>query len=267
MVKLRPIEMTTALTRGLATIDRRVVAPWTAAKPRITTLYAQELERRLQQDTVDELVSLFDQLGDEVSRLIIDLTPALQSWAIGVERWHRGRWSRNVLAGTNVDISFIIGPQDAQETIETFLARNTALIRDISNQTRSRISDLVYRGLQQRTPSNVVGREISRILGLARRRANRIASDQANKLASALDAQRQREAGLTVWQWNHSGKLHFRPTHKSRDGKLYADDPADRGTAPNGQPILEPPESDDLPGTPPFCGCIRQGVLLLDEPG
>lgn len=258
-----PILMTSALASDLALIDRQIIAPWLNAKSQISAIYARELDRRLQQDAIDELTSLLAALGAEVERLILDLTPALQTWAFRVEGWHRGKWSRSVLAGTDVDISTLIGPVDAIESIETFMARQTALIRNVSDEARGRIADLVYRGLQQRMPSNQVGRAITKALGLSRRRANRIAADQSNKLASALDAQRQREAGLTVWQWNHSGKLHYRPEHRARDGNWYADAAKDRGTAPNGKEIAEPPEADDLPGIPPYCGCTRQGILIL----
>jgi hypothetical protein len=260
-----PILITTAQANDLASIARQIIAPWLNARSRITEIYARELDRRLQQDALDELTSLFAALGAEVDRLVLDLTPALQNWAFRIEGWHRGKWARSVLAGTDVDISTLIGPSDSIEPIETFMARQTALIRNVSDETRGKIADLVYRGLQQRMPSNQVGRAIAKTLGLARRRANRIAADQSTKLAAALDAQRQREAGLTVWQWNHSGKLHFRPVHLARNGNWYADDPADQGASPSGKEIAAPPAPDDLPGIPPYCGCTRQGILILPE--
>lgn len=243
-----PIETTQAQASTLARITRRILAGWLGSRARIMEIYERELARRVQIDSIDELTSLFAQLGDEISRLILDLTPALQTWSIGVEAWHRGKWARSVLAGTDVDISTMIGPTDVLESIETFLARQTALIRNVSDETRAKVADAVFRGLQQRTPARDVGREIAQTLGLARRRANRIAADQTVKLAAALDRQRQREAGLTHWKWKHSGKLHFRPEHKARDGKIYSD--------------ADAPE--DEPGELPFCGCVRQGVLIID---
>lgn len=244
-----PILMTTALANELASINRRIIAPWLNSRSTIAEIYARELDRRLQQDSIDDLTNLFAQLGAEVDRLILDLTPEMTSWAFRVESWHRGKWQSTLLAGTDVDVSLLIGPTDALETIEEFLARNTALIRNVSDDTRAKIADMVYRGLQQRVPSNQVGRQIAHQLGLSRRRANRIAADQATKLSSALDRQRQREAGLFDWKWRHSGKLHYRPDHKARDGNIYNDD-----TAP-----------EDEPGELPFCGCVRQGVLILPD--
>lgn len=264
MVTFAPIPLTQAQQSGLAKINRAILAPWLTARERITEAYAAELARVLTTDSIDDLTSLFSSLADEVQRLVLELTPAMRDWAFRVEQVHRGKWARTVLAGADVDVSYLIGPADAQESIEQFLARNTALVKDTATQAQGRISDAVFRGLQARKPAREVGREIADALGMARKRSDRIAADQAVKLSSALDAQRQREAGLTVWRWNHSGKLHPRSWHKQRDGNLYADDKADQGPLANGDVVAEPPEPDDLPGVPPYCGCVRQGVLVFE---
>lgn len=262
VVILRPIVTTTAQAKSLAGHFRRMLAPWLDARQRIEAAYADELKRVLQQDSVDDLAQLFEEIGAAVSRLVVTLTPALRSFAVGVERWHRERWLGTVLSGAGVDLTYQIGPESARETIEAFMARNVALVSDVSTQAKGRISDAVFRGLQRRTPARDVGKEIAEALGMARRRANNIAADQAVKLASALDAQRQREAGLTIWRWKHSAKLHPRQVHVERDGNLYADAKADRGALPGGEVVREPPR--DLPGELPFCGCIRQAVLVID---
>ena len=80
---------------------------------------------------------------------------------------------------------------------------------------------------------------------MGRARSIRIAGDQTVKLASELTRERRRQAGLTMWKWRHSGKVHFRPEHKERDGQIYTDE-----TAPK-----------DLPGVLPYCGCVEQAVL------
>ena len=261
-----PIRMTSALASDLASIDRQIITPWLNSRSVIIAFYARELERRLQQDAIDELTSLLAALGAEVDRLILDLTPSLQTWAFRVEGWHRGKWSRSVLAGTDVEISTLIGPVDAIEAIETFMARQTALIRNVSDEARGRIADIVYRGLQQRLPSRQVGKAITEALGLSRRRANRIAADQSTKLAAALDAQRQREAGLSEYRYRHSGKLHFRPQHKARDGRIFELNTNREVEFKNGKKTYTGHviEDGDAPGEPPFCGCVREGLLVID---
>lgn len=248
-VAFAPILTTQAQTRDLARIFARMLAPWALGRERIVERYRTELDRVLQTDAIDDLTSLLDDLANEVQRLVLTLTPSLRDWAFRLEGWHRGKWAGTVLSGANVDITYLIGPQDAQETIEAVVARNVALVKDVSEQAKGRISDAVFRGIQARTPAREVGKEISTALGMGRRRANLIAADQAVKLASALDAQRQREAGLDHWKWRHSGKLHPRLDHKARDGKVYTDE-----TAPK-----------DLPGMLPYCGCVRQGVIVFDD--
>jgi hypothetical protein len=248
VITFRPIKTTMAQAQGLATLNRRMIAPWLESRQRIEETYQRELDRVLTTDAIDDLTSLFDELGAMVERLVLSLTPDLRDWAFRVERWHRQRWTGTVLSGAGVDLQYLIGPAETQETIEAFMARNTALVKDISAQAQGRISDAVFRGIQQRTPAREVGRTIGEALGMGRKRANLIARDQAVKLASALDRQRQREAGLDTWKWNHSGKLHPRKWHVERDGKQYTDE-----TAP-----------EDEPGELPFCGCVRQAVLVID---
>lgn len=258
VVPLRPIKPSKAQAQSLALIYRRILAPWN--DERILAYY--ERERVLTTDSVDDLGRLFEELGEQVGRLILELTPDLREWAFRVEGWHRRRWRDTVLAGADVDVSYLIGPSDARETIDAFVGRNVELVRDISQQARGRIADAVYRGVQARTPAREVGKQIAEATGMARKRADRVSADQSVKLSAGLDAQRQREAGLTTWRWNHSGKLHPRQFHKERDGNLYADDSADRGTLSSGAVVREPPK--DRPGELPFCGCVRQGVLVID---
>lgn len=262
LTTFRPIITTRAQANDLAAILHRMLAPWYGARQRITDAYARELARVMTTDSMDDLTALFADIADQVQRLLLELTPDLQQWALRVEKWHRGKWGSTVLAGANVDVSYLIGPHDAQEPISAFLARNIALVKDISAQAQGRISDAVFRGIQARTPAREVGKQIAEFTGMARKRANNVAADQATKLSAALDGQRQREAGLTVWRWRHSGKLHPRQFHKERDGNLYADDAADRGKLSGGDTVLEPPA--EAPGELPFCGCVREGVLVLD---
>jgi hypothetical protein len=249
IVVLAPINVTSAIASQLATIHRRILEPWTRSTSRIIALYDRELKRRLTQDNASELDILFGELGEEVNRLIIELTPSMLEWALKTEQWHRTKWASNLLAGTEIQISQVIGPAGAQESVEDFMRRNTALIRNVTDQTRAKVSELVFRGLQERAGSRKVAKEVSRQLGISRRRAIRIAADQANKLGGALDRQRSREAGFEFWKWRHSGKKHPRLDHKARDGKIYTDENAPA----------------DLPGQLPFCGCVRQATAILDE--
>lgn len=266
LVVFRPIPATSAQATDLALINRRILAPWLTAGPRITDAYAKELARILQHDSLDDITSLFAELGKAVESLVLELTPAMRDWAFSVERVHRGKWGRTVLAGANVDISYLIGPNDAQESIAQTVARNTALVKDVASQAQGKISDAVFRGLQARTPAREVGKQIAEATGFARKRSDRIAADQATKLSAALDAQRQREAGLDIYKWRHSGKLHPRSWHRARDGRFYERDSGKEVVFEGGKQKAGPDTvaDDDGCGIPPFCGCVAQGVLVID---
>lgn len=203
-------------------------------------------------DSPDQIQSAIDATAAEfLSRLVLTITPNLRRWALRVEQWHRTRWASAVLAGTGVDLSTVLTSSGTAETVETFIARNVALVRNVSDQAQARISDAVFRGYQQRLPAREVAKELRDAAGFARARAIRVASDQTSKLSAALDRERQAEAGLESFKWRHSMKLHPRQRHKERDGKVYK--------------LNDPTLQGDMPGDAPFCGCRAQAWIPLVE--
>ena len=242
---------------------RPVLAAWERRAPRIVAEYERSLSE-ITTDSATDLGALFDDIAAELQRLVLDLTPRLRDWTVRVEGWVRGRWRGAVLSATGVDLQTLIGPEDARLTLETAIERNVALIRDVSDQARGRIADAVYRGLSQRKPAREVAGEIREAIAMGRRRSIRIASHQLSSISAGLAAERRREAGLSVFKWRHSGKLHARPWHKERDGKLYSETSADVGRMADGQTVNEAPPEDDRAGVPPFCGCREQSVLVFE---
>lgn len=261
---LAVITPTQALADQLARVYMRVVKGWQAAcTGRIIAAYETSLAQTALRDGMirDDAVSLggsVDGAGEGLLRLILDLIPELQQWIIGVERWHRGRWTGAALTASGVDLTTMLGPADVRETLESVLASNVALIRDVSEQARGRIAGIVLRGLQERRHAREVAKELREAVGLSRRRSLLIASDQVSKLSARLDQERQQQAGIDQFRYRHSGKLHPRPKHRARDGKLY--DWASRKEV-GGDDVIA---ADDMPGIPPYCGCRAQAYLNLD---
>lgn len=198
--------------------------------------------------------------ADFLTRLLVQITPGLRRFAVSIERWHRTRWTANVKAATDVDLSTILLASEAQETVEVFVQRNVALARNISDVAQGKISDAVFRGYQNRTPARDVAKEVREATGMARDRSVRIAADQASKLSAALDTERQLEAGIEFFRWRSSHKLHFRPEHAARDGKVYA---IISGKQRGGSETIP---ADDRCGMKPWCGCRAQAFLpIMDE--
>lgn len=226
--------------------------PVLALIDRYATLANAEYERSLSAlitDSGDDLTNIFERMGQELASLVLLLRPSLRDWTIRVENRSRAAWRGAVLAATNVDLQTMLGPEDVAQTLETTLAWNVALVRDVGDQARQRISSAVFPGLTNRSPARDVAKQIREATGFARDRSLRIASDQLTKVSASLAEERQRQAGIEIVEYRSSHKLHFRPNHAARDGKLYYLDtrvPVDGGEAV---------PADDWAGRPPFCGC------------
>lgn len=225
----------------------QMVTVWGAAADRVLAEYERTLST-LTTDAPADIQSILEQAEGELSRLFLLLKPRLTNWAFRVEKWQRGKWIGAVLAASKVDLSTMLGPEDARDTLGTAIERNVALVKDVSSQARGRISEAVFRGLTERRPARDVAVDVRAAVSMAKDRSVRIASDQLTKVTAALASERRREAGLDSWAWVSSHKKHFRPAHAARDGKVYTDK-----TAP-----------EDLPGRLPFCGCRERAVIRFD---
>lgn len=260
-ITIRDIAPPATLASSLSAIYRRVVDTWARGADRIMAAYERSLAE-IATDAPADVQREIDSIGAELQRLFLILTPKVRDWAIGVERWHRGRWRGAVLAATGVDLQTLIGAEAVRAPIETHIEWNTSLIRDVSAQTQQRIGNAVFDGLRNRTPAREVGKQIRESVGMARDRSNRIAADQLNKLTSSLADERRREAGITAWEWKWSRKKHGREEHIARDGKYYTDAHADVGKEVDGKKLNEAPK--DRVGQLPWCGCRALSVISFD---
>lgn len=255
---LRPIAPSRGPEIALARLYTAVLQAW--SPERILQGYTGGITT----DAASDQSSAINEAESTVTRLIAEFTSGLRAWVVRAEQIHRSRWSDAVKAATGIDLSFLLTGGEVQETLDLFLERNVALVRNVSDVTRGKIADAVYRGYQERRPAREVAKEIREATGLARDRSLRIAADQNSKLSAALDRERQAEAGVELFRWRHSGKLHPRSWHKARDQRVY-----DRATGqrfnPDGTKMAdgEKLERGDFPGEQPYCGCRAQAYLPL----
>ena len=251
-VELREIEPTKAQETDLSRAYMRTVRVWAdGARDRILPAYSAALARQtsITADRAGDVEVEIEAVDGEAVRSVFTFRGLFQAWADALQRWHLGRIVSALRYSTNVDLSTQLHSADVAETIEDSLARNVALVRDISDQARGRLSDIVFRGLQNRTSVKDVAKEITTALGFSRDRALRVAADQTQKLSASLDRDRQLQLGMTKFEWVHSGKKHYRPEHLARNGKVFAW---------SGEVAR-----NDPPGFAPFCGCKAKGVLEL----
>ena len=247
---------TKAQAQDLAKLYLEVMRVWQQAVPRIIEKYNPT---PLSIDNPSNVQSEIDRAASEASRLIFVFGAKARTWALSIDRWHRAKWAAAVLATVSVDVSLMLTALPVQETVESFLARNAALVTNVSDQAKARISDAVMRGYQDRLPVRDVAKELNDALGLGRQRSIRIAADQTRKLASALDRERQAEAGIELMKWRHSGKKHPRLPHKARDGVIYH---RKSGKARDGSSIIP---AGDRASMAPHCGCREQAYLAIED--
>ena len=240
-------------------IYMRVVNMWRdVAKPRIMAEYQRTIDIRALFDSAESVDDAIQQEANAVSRLFITLELAIRDWAVEIEQWQRGKWRGATLSATGVDISVMLQAQDVQQTLESVIRTNVALIKGVSAQQQREFVRIIHNGLSQRLTARQVAKELEAVYTLGRKRSILIASDQLQKAAVALDRERQFQAGGgREFVWAHSGKTHFRPWHKARNGLTFkwAGKPGDEGYVP----------ADDLPGIPIRCGCRARFVLDLER--
>lgn len=275
-VTLRPIVPTQARSTDLAAIIAPAWRIWAEAIEAILAAYdpapltRDEYSEKyssgtLTIDSPDAAQTVLNTIAAEfLTRLVTEITPALRRWVVRSERWHRSKWIAAVKAGTGVDLATVLLAQPVEETLQSFIARNVALAKNISDQAQSRIADAVFRGYQARTPVREVAKEIREAANLGRKRAIRIAAHQNNALSGALDQERMAEAGISLWKWRHSGKRNPRQEHKARDGRIYRVGSNMRvkpdGTAMASGETIAPGQG---PSELPNCGCRRQAYLPI----
>lgn len=247
---------TSALRSDLERLHMQAVRGWwIAARDLLIPAYRRALEQArhstpgLVLDDTNDLAGIMNEIGLSIERLILSITPDLADWAVRVERWHREKFAQS-FTPAGVNIRTLIGPEDVRETVGAVLNQNVALVRNVSEESRNRISGIIFRGFNQRLAPREIAKEISASIGLSRKRALRIASDQMVKLSSDLDTERMRQVGLDEFEWRHSGKIHFRPWHKERDGKRFK--------------LEGEIDPSDMPGQPVGCGCRKRAVLDLE---
>lgn len=253
---LRPIIPTDAQATDLAAVIAPAWRIWAENIDRIMAGYDPAplpVADALVLDSPDQITAAIESVANEfLTRLVTTITPGLRAWVVRMERWHRDKFAAGIAADVGVDVSMMLGPSDMNDTLDVFMARNVALIRNVSDQIQAKVSDAVFRGYQNRAPIREVAKEVRETTGLGRDRSRRIAQDQTQKISAALDRGRQQDAGITQFRWRHSAKLHPRKEHQVRDGKVYDWSSEIARTDP--------------PGAAPFCGCRAQAyIALLDE--
>lgn len=249
-VEARPFSITKASENELARLYIEVLNIWAKGlNSEVLPEYRRTIDRLETQDSAAQMETILARLEGNAVAAILIFRSRLAAWLNKLNTRHLKQFINQLKYASNVDLSTAMRAADVAETLEDVIARNAALVRNVSDQARGRIADIVYRGMQNRTPPRQVAKQLNEALKLGRDRSLRIAQDQATKLAGALDKERQLQVGMDSFEWIHSGKKHPREEHKARNGKVF------KWNSEVGR--------NDPPGYAINCGCKAKGVLQL----
>ncbi|GEL44248.1 hypothetical protein MEX01_48390 [Methylorubrum extorquens] len=249
-ITFRPIDPTAVLAGELDAIARDIIA---AAETEIRESLLPVYEPRpsiTQDDAANGIANALAGVGSAMSRLVLGIGPKVRNWATKVEGWHRPKFAAGVKAGTGADIAANLQSADAGDQVRASADWAASLIQGLTDDLRKKVADLTWGAYANQTPRAELAAQLQAVLNISRKRADFIARDQTTKLAANLDRLRQQEAGIAEYKWRHSGKVHFRPEHLAREGKIFRWD-----TPPPG----------GHPGTEPNCGCRAQAYVNLDD--
>lgn len=245
------IDPTKAQRDTLLRIYMQLVRGWQQRfRDRILPAYERALAGMVADDDAGTLQFEIGLSEQQMSQLAAAAGLGVDQWIKAVETWHRKRFAQT-FNPTGVSLETLLDRADVNATLQAALGENIALIRSLDDQMRNGISGEVFRALQNRTTARDLARAVRKLASVGQSRAELIASDQLQKLTGALDEQRQRQVGISKFEWAHSGKLHYRPEHKVRNGNVYS--------------WNDPVAKTDPPGRAIRCGCRARAVLELDD--
>lgn len=252
-IVFRKISITQAFIETLRNIVSVPVDAWvTKVNQQILPAYDTALSRLIKDSAEDDFQTAMAAAQSDVQSIIVQagLSGRLAGYLARVNTWHSEQWNAAVKAKTGINVYPYVDLYAARPTLNVFQLEISSLITNIDDVLRQQISTIVWQGVLERTPRNQIGKQIAERIGVARSRANFIASDQANKLAGRLDQFRQEEAGLGKYQWKGTADSRERPTHVANNDKIFSWD--------------KPPPVTGHPKHDPRCRCSALGVLELD---
>lgn len=237
-VELGLIEPTLAQKRELERIAAAVVIAWRREiAETVLPAYAAAIGRRegalglaLALD-VDALERSLTEAAERVARTASGTEAALAVYVSAVARWHTARWIEEIRRATRVNVSPLISEIDLRALIDGAVRRNVALIKGLDGDIAARVERAVWDAWNENRSASVLRGQLRKNLAFAPARIDLIATDQVNKLAGEMDRLRFLQAGLDTYIWVTRGDDRVRPSHRSKNGRVFRWDrpPADTG--------------------------------------
>lgn len=170
---------------------------------------------------------------------------------------HSARSREAARSAIGVDLARAIQHEGIEPAIEAATLRTVGLIRGLADETARKIEQTLIAAMTAGEANKTIASKLTALFGIADRRAQLIARDQAASFNGNLNRIRQEEAGVTEYIWstsldervrgNPDGKYpNARPSHWAREGKRFR---------------WDKPPSDGHPGEAINCRCIAKAVI------
>lgn len=160
------------------------------------------------------------------------------------QTYQRIQLARQVHAALGLDV--IGSDRNLARHVDGFVVENVALIKDIPLRITRDVELTATRAVASGTRWPELAKDLEKRFGYGEDRAKLIARDQVGKLYGQINAQRQRDLGITRFVWRTSHDERVRDEHAALDGEVFE---------------YSSPPSEGLPGEAIQCRCHAEPVF------
>lgn len=249
-VVMRPIVPTLAQEAELYGIYNDAIRLWSAFLPTLVAEYDRNslvaADGLMRDADGAQLQFLIDQIDRQLDNTILYQTEKLGRWVSKVGRWNGAKTISAIKSATGKDVAPFIRLREAQPFLEQSIRQNVALISNVNADMKNRVEQIIFDSLANRRTKKRLTDDLAASLGITKRRARNIATDQTHKLNAALNQFRNQQLGIETYIWQTRLDDRVRKLHKGREGKTFR---------------WDQPPSDGHPGQPVMCRCGAQAIL------
>ncbi len=173
-------------------------------------------------------------------------------------------WRRMVRASLRVNIldDYYSGDYFA-EILDKWIEENVSYIQGLPDWEAERLAKIIRDAYLDGMRTETLQKRLQEEVGMTKTRAKLIARDQMTTLISQVNEKRQRDAGITCYEWSSSRDQRVRDCHRALDGKRFSwsDPPAmwyrtEKGIVYTGRRCH--------PGEDYCCRCVALPVFDID---
>lgn len=189
----------------------------------IISFWREQMKAFLLSDglTTDALPAPDRLLGVNTSKMVERVRERLVLWLAALSAFERKQWVAQVKRSTGIDIDNMAAAMDDDPDVLAALLWAAALAIDLDAQIRQRLTAAVLDGRAKNLVTREVKEIVAEVFKKAESRADFIAHDQTQKIASKIVEKQQLDAGVTKYVWNHSFQRNPRRHHVERQGNVY----------------------------------------------